>query len=287
MIVELSISQSVVVRPLFAGFQHILAPEAILTNHCPGRVFADHPTHPAHALIWDGAAHLYLAGDGQACSFHRSMGQILTGEIGPAMLAHGQSYYVLLSQQKIAQNALSCLLPGRHPIPQKRRVYTFPSKRDLPPPRSQAAGTVIIPFTAALLKSPSVMFSGPFTKWLHDTWQDPERLVQYGFGSCILVGDQLAAWCMAENTVEHACEAGIETHPAFRRQGLAYLAAWAFLAQSKEHGLNVYWICREDNRASFSLAEKLGFDNRQDFTAWFGSFDDREEQHILKKYYWE
>ena len=213
-----------------------------------------------------------------------SMGQILAKEIGPAMLARGHSYYVLLCEPEITHSALASLLPDRHPFPQKRRIYIFPPGQNLPPQRRLPLGAHIVPFNKALFESPAVASSQPFMKWLQDTWQEPNLLLQYGFGICLLARDVLAAWCMAENITNSSCEAGIETHPSFRRQSFAYLAARAFLAQCQERELNVYWVCRESNRASSALAEKLGFGGLHNFIAWFGSFDAQEEQRILKRH---
>ena len=281
MLTELSSLNFAIAQPIFRNFQHSLAPQAILAGHSPGRVFVDHAKKPAHALIWDGAAHLYLAGDGQKSEFHQYMGEILAAEIGPAMLARGNNYYVLLGEPQIPPGILHGLLPGRCPIPQKRRFYTFFSNQSLPPQRDTPPSARIVNFDKALFASPAMASNPIFHKWLRDTWQETDLLHQYGFGTCVLIGNTLAAWCMAENVTPNSCEAGIETLPSFQRQGLAYLTARAFLIQCRQRRLKTIWVCRENNLASSALAEKLGFSSRSDFIAWFGSFDDHEEQRIL------
>ena len=65
--------------------------------------------------------------------------------------------------------------------------------------------------------------------------------------------------CFSAFAAEGLYEVDIQTHPEYRRQGLARLTASAFVAHCLEQGWEPVWECWENNLASIALAEKVGF----------------------------
>jgi RimJ/RimL family protein N-acetyltransferase len=54
-------------------------------------------------------------------------------------------------------------------------------------------------------------------------------------------------------------EPGIDTLPEYRRKDYAFAACAKFLENALSHGYVPIWNCRNDNAASYRLAEKLGY----------------------------
>jgi RimJ/RimL family protein N-acetyltransferase len=90
-------------------------------------------------------------------------------------------------------------------------------------------------------------------------WPDAAAFVARGGGWVVEVDSTPAAIAFGAFRVDDAVELGIETHPAFRRRGLASVAASAMIEDLLAAGLTPVWSCREDNVGSLRLAHVLGF----------------------------
>lgn len=87
-----------------------------------------------------------------------------------------------------------------------------------------------------------------------------EDFFDKSFGFYVLHGNEIASWCMSEYNVDHRFEIGIETHPEYRRRGLATQTAISCINYGIEKGYStVGWHCWKRNRESNKLALKLGF----------------------------
>ncbi len=64
--------------------------------------------------------------------------------------------------------------------------------------------------------------------------------------------------CCSSRTSTHAAEAGLETHPAFRRRGYAARVVIGWAAEVREQGRIPLYSTAWDNGASRAVAKKLG-----------------------------
>jgi RimJ/RimL family protein N-acetyltransferase len=90
-------------------------------------------------------------------------------------------------------------------------------------------------------------------------WTDAAAFLARGGGWVVEVDGAPAAISFGAFCVDDEVEIGIETHPAFRRRGLASVAASAMIEDLLAGGLTPVWSCREDNVGSLRLAQVLGF----------------------------
>ncbi len=90
-------------------------------------------------------------------------------------------------------------------------------------------------------------------------WPDAQTFLASGGGWVVADGDEVAAMAFASYRVDQQVELGIETAPAWRRQGLATTAAAAMIDNLLVTHLTPVWSCREDNVGSYRLATSLGF----------------------------
>ena len=80
------------------------------------------------------------------------------------------------------------------------------------------------------------------------------------FGFCAIQGDSITAWCTSEYNTGNRFEIGIETHPDYRRRGLAYHTAIACINHGLKNGYgHIGWHCWKKNEPSNQLALKLDF----------------------------
>lgn len=80
-----------------------------------------------------------------------------------------------------------------------------------------------------------------------------------GLGQRIYAGDVEVSRCVPDLVVGPRAEMGVWTHPDYRRQGLAKLAARACLVAAHARGITTMgWHCHASNRGSIGLARQLG-----------------------------
>jgi RimJ/RimL family protein N-acetyltransferase len=121
-----------------------------------------------------------------------------------------------------------------------------------PPARADAGPWNVRPATDADFAWEGSTVPGRF-------WPDAAAFVGRGGGWVVEVDGTPAAIAFCAFRVDDQVEIGIETHQAFRRRGLASVAAATMIEDLLAGGLTPVWSCREDNVGSLRLANLLGF----------------------------
>ena len=88
-------------------------------------------------------------------------------------------------------------------------------------------------------------------------YQDYDDFLAHGSAVFALEGDRIVAGCGAYAHADGQWEIEIDTHPDYRRRGLAAACGAAFLLLCMEKGITPHWDAMTP--ISLSLAKKLGF----------------------------
>jgi GNAT superfamily N-acetyltransferase len=88
-------------------------------------------------------------------------------------------------------------------------------------------------------------------------FESPEDFVERGIGFCILKGSRIVSGASSYAVCNSGIEVQVNTHPDFRRKGLATAAAAALLMHCLEHEIEAHWDA--GNPISEKLARKLGY----------------------------
>ncbi len=95
-----------------------------------------------------------------------------------------------------------------------------------------------------------------------------EKALQYGFGICLMKGDQLACETYAGPIAQGLIEVGVETAAGQRGKGYATVTCANLIKKCEELGYPTYWNCDKDNNASSALARKLGYRTEKEYRLW-------------------
>jgi GNAT superfamily N-acetyltransferase len=121
-------------------------------------------------------------------------------------------------------------------------------------------GFLMRPVDAALLSSDELHNVERVRNWAVGNFGSVDRFVSHGFGFCLVHGDVIVSWCMADCVSGRRCEIGIHTDERYRRRGFATRTAGRAVAHCLEAGLtDIGWHCWRDNVASAATAEAVGF----------------------------
>ena len=237
------------VQPIFASMAEVhLNTAAVLSGDCPGQAYADNPDAPRTALIVADDCY-YLAGDthNQACN--AALNAFLPGE----------TYFILFCDTELWRPALDGLLQHKYAVPGTRRYYVF--EQPLLPdwPARVPEGFSVEKVDAALLAR-GLQHTDGLLEGITCTWRTLDLFYQKGFGSCLVHGDEVAAWSLCDFVSGSRCEIGVNTRREYRRLGLGTLAAAATASYAAARGLTaIGWHCWANNAGSVGIAEKVGF----------------------------
>lgn len=260
--------------------------EGILCGNNRGRVYVDAPENPGSALVWAQSEMFYLIGSDPAQEFWRSLPKVLFEQIAPEALAVGDDFFqVELFPAAVWAPKVEAVLQRFLLKPYRRVVYIFnPSAyHRLPEWRGQVPeGVRIERIDAALLASDR---DGVIRDEIHKFWTSSERFLEHGIGYCAMVGNRPVTCCLSVYAGAGAIEIGINTfRRADRNRGLGTLTARAVLDYAAGKGLIPHWRTESFRHASQRLAEKLGFESRHEYTAYYYAFRQTDNE-IATAYY--
>lgn len=91
-------------------------------------------------------------------------------------------------------------------------------------------------------------------------WDSYNDFSKMGAGFSVLHNHEIASTAFSAYAIDNMLELGIESVPQYRGKGFAQIACSALIDFCLEKNLEPVWSCRLENKSSFILAEKLGFE---------------------------
>jgi GNAT superfamily N-acetyltransferase len=261
----------ITVFPLFRQSHYGVLAAGTLEGTHPGSVFVDDEANPRAGLICTRVGYYFLAGEPSAAFLDR-LYTAFTVDFVPRQEAELKSPEVLLFFDPPAwREPLFSRFAALRPVLIHKKRHIFPPNHSLSGWETKIpAGLRVVPVTPELLAAQpdqageAALFYG-----------SPEAFLRHSLGFCVVDGETVASACTGVFVGGGEIEISIHTAEAYRRRGLAYLAAAAFIEASRQRGLNPIWGCWPENLPSMQLARKLGFveDANQPVCLWVDSPD--------------
>lgn len=252
MIAALPRSRYPLVQPLLAAFDAHVIVAAALEGTSPAGVFVDDLAAPDVVFLATAEGH-FLAGRPGSTAFVDGVHQIVAERVwrkygGITLFTAGDDWAAVLPN-----------LLGREPIVAERLIYVF-DQACVEYPVALPDGYVLRSVAAVLNECRALRNLDVLHAWIASDWNSTAEFLTSGFGCCVVHGDAIASWSLSDCVSGTRCEIGIETDPAYRRHGLATIAASAAVAQALERGHGcVGWHCWAGNAGSRRVAERVGF----------------------------
>ena len=276
------------VRALYKEWGHYLSVSAVLDGRCPGKVWADDLSEPRTGLLWEFAeGELFLASPGADEALSRSLNRcILERVYAEAREMPHLSEFTLYCEPLAWEGQLDIVLRDTHPMMHHRKCFALKKLRAdwrgmIP------EGFVLTEIDGELFSRTDLANHDVMAEWVLGLWRTPEDYQEQDIGTCLLHDNEVVSWCASEFTSlpARACEVGIYTSEAYRRQGFATLTAAATVERCLERGIeHIGWHCWSRNVASAATARKVGFElvaEHRVYNACFNRFDN----HLLQAHY--
>jgi RimJ/RimL family protein N-acetyltransferase len=207
-------------------------------------------------------------------------------------LREGEHEFTLYYHPDTWEEQMQVIFKGKYPLKAMRRYYNcqqvlFDWQGQLPPDFD------IVPVDTEFINKTQFANLKEVRSWIKTNWNSAQEFLQMGRGFCAVQGDRIVSWCITDCASGRRSEVGIMTDPAYRRRGLATLTAAACVDSLLSTGMtNVGWHCAEQNLGSRGVAEKVGFELKNEYPIYFcvyndalqlainGHFRIREQQYV-------
>jgi hypothetical protein len=226
--------------------------QAFLDGHAAGRIFTDHPETPTWGVVQEAAfGSLYLAG---------MLEQAVLQPLVDSLRSQGNVLVGLWQDDPRWQ-----LLPSEPDFIGSTLEFTDREKtQDLP---SVPQGCTLRRLDHTLGKQ----ILG--RNFLMRMFGSLDQALNWGYGLCLLRGDELLCETFAGPAASGVIEIGVETHPHHMRKGYAYITCAHLVDRMEALDYATYWNCAGDNLPSAALARRLGYRTEREYRlkAWFAN----------------
>ncbi len=286
MIYELSVQEYNRIKTIFREQTNHPIILGILNGNNQGKVYVDDPKQPKTALIWAKFEIFLLVGDKENDSFNKNLESFIRERIAPESLQIGDIAFQLeFPQSNTDEGTVIDRLKNYLPKAYGRCAFTFNEEKY----RGLSQWHDQIPFGYSVEKITPELIDrdkeGVIREELDNFWVSPEVFFEKGIGYCTMQGDKAVSSCLSVYASEGDIEIGINTYDLkHRNKGLATLAARAVLDECLQRGVTPHWKTEHFRYASIKLANKLGFENRRDYKAYY--FFYRELDNLVGSAYY-
>ena len=248
------------VQRLFKDLEWNLITRAVIDGTSPGRVYVDRVDDPRTAFMCTVEGY-YVAGDDSNAAFNSSLNKLLLERIFVGDTVRKDETDVAIGFHPDSwTERMPAVFQGRSPLITTRRHYVCTEVKSSQWRDHIPTGFQVHRISDELLRTPGLEVPDHVTEWMTTNWGSVPAFMKRGFGFCTVYGSRIVSWSVADCVSADACEIGIHTLEAHRRQGLATLTATAAVDHALASGLRqVGWHCDEYNLGSIRVAEKAGF----------------------------
>lgn len=260
MIAKLEKSQYARIQQLFHELRYSLVVDSILEGNTPAWVYADNPARPKSAMIWNKRDVLLVAGDSNNDRFNQDFSATVLEEIIPDARAQDISVLFCQYDPKAWKTVISQSLNVLEGSRALRRYYNF-DRPQLDWHNRVPSGHQMLPIDAPLLENSNLKQTHQLIGWIESFWRTSNDFLDRGFGYCLIKENEILSWCISAYASGKDYELRVATHPSYGDIGFATLVSAACVEHCNQHELTPHWHCWNDDLASISVAERVGFEN--------------------------
>ncbi len=259
---------------LFTRLKSNTAIESIFNYKNEARLFVDSLDKPESIFILDSWAYYYLAGESGNEDFNSSLVDFLKNDFFPECIRTnyntGFAFYPDTDPwcDKIAElfSYLNLEKSGK-------TYFTYDTSRFNQDWRASIPqGFSIKRISREIIDL--IDNNQEFMDYIKFAWKTADQYFSKALGYCALDAKDFATICISVFASENEREVGIKTFPDFRRKGLAYVTACAYIEECLDNNLIPVWSCFSNNEISIKLAEKLGYTIESSRPIYFASLDE-------------
>lgn len=259
MIYELNKEDYPKAEKLFTRLKSNTAIKSIFNYKNEARLFVDNPDKPKSIFILDSWAYYYLAGETENEAFNSSLVEFLENSFFPECIrTNYNTEFAFYPDTDLWSNKIIELFSHLDLQKSGKTYFNYNVNRF----NKNWRNSIPEGFSVKRI-SPEIIDSidnnQDFLDYIKFAWKTVDKYFSKGFGYCAVDAKNFANICISVFASEKEREVGIKTFADFRRKGLAYVTACAYIEECLNNNYIPVWSCFSDNEVSIKLAEKLGY----------------------------
>ncbi len=263
------------VRPLLEGQEHHLSLSAVVEGKCPGRFWADDMKDPRVALALTPEGY-YLIGARPVGERADAVKGIILNTMMPEARERGWGSWGVNYPDQGWEELLGDIFADLLPLWDYQRYFVLRELR-LDWREGLPDGFSMERATCELLGRSDLRNVDHCRSWAEGSFGSVEQFDRNGFGFCLVHGEEIASWCMADCVVGKRAEIGVQTDESHRRRGFAKRVVSAAVQHCLAGGITgIGWHCGSANLGSAATATAVGFEEVRQHpyvNAWINHFE--------------
>lgn len=259
---ELKKSEFFTVLPILREKRNDLTFSYSVIHHIiPGRIFVDNNISPKTALIVTESGLYRIVGNEENECFNRQVGEFFLKN-----LTQSENRFTLCSSSSTWDRNIVSLI-GDKILKSKRISFEYNTDKS----NLNAGWREKIPegFIIERINKDIIRRCEEFNEEYYiKFWGSVDNFISNGFGYCVLFKDKVVSACTSIYAGGEYAEIDIFTDKDFRGKGLGGLVSNIFIEHCTENNILPSWDCEINNLSSFKLAERLGFENKGEYTIY-------------------
>jgi len=254
----------------------LVAIKSVIEGTNRGKIYVDNLEQPRTALVFVIMNGFYFIGDSDNDGFNSKIEEYVLKEVAEFSLSLGGTYFVYnFKPEKMWESNAEKWFKHKNPEKNHRWNFNFNEEkyRKLGEWKSKIPeGYYAKKIDRELLEN---KVAETFMEEITDFWPTLDKFLEKGLGFCVMHGDKVVSACISALVSENICNIVINTYDKNeRKNGFATMAARAFIDYCLENNCIPYWDAYEENIASVTTAERLGFEKNERYAEYNFPFNE-------------
>ena len=258
-------------RPIFKALQNQTVIGSVIDGNTGGDIYVNDSANSTWAVVWDKMDAILVEGEIAENSM-ASLKHLITMVFQPEAFRKGVSGLNLYYPDEIWDKAIECGFGDLAPVKESRFRYEL-AKLDRHWESLVPEDCRLEPIDARLLNQRDLKNLDQVAGWIQSFWPSNAAFIDRGLGCCVVRDKTILSWCLAVFVSGREVELGLETVKDYRGQGYAKAAAAACVEHCLKGERTPLWNCEAENKASFHVAEAVGFQRTQEYQVWHLALD--------------
>ncbi len=261
-----------IVEHLMSEVKNFPEIHAVISSVSPGEIYVDNNKNPKSALIWNqGMQGFYFIGQVNNASFKKNIKDYVDNKLIIELLDKGINWFEVSATCYHWEDVIEEIFEDKKIQFDYQLVYQMNENADELTKDLRSGEFNIKKLDKKLLVS-TVSNLEFVTNELELFWGTMDNFFNNGTCYFAMENNEIVSVCYSGFVANGTETIGIETLSGYRKKGYAYELASRFIKDCFERKIIPYWDCSKDNIASRKLAEKLGFEQSEEYKCYWFKF---------------
>lgn len=231
---------------------------SVIEGNAPGKIYVDNKENPKSILLFPKNCFFYLLGDYKNNAFLNDLRSLILNVIPNEENAKEIIFFCFNNEWR---NKLDALFSNEKIKRIKRKIFDFDKdafyKYNTNKKQNRKGTLIIKDFNDQISKQINI----------NNSWINISDFLSKGIGKVMMENESLISACYSIYRGYNHVEIDIFTNEPYKRKGYAEYVGYYFIKECLSKNIIPSWSCWSYKESSYKLAEKLGFNEKEEIDA--------------------